>query len=171
MKPFIEQAQMYASYHQNVITQYTHLAGIPLLVFSLMIFLGFVQIIIPGVLATSLASFATLVLLIYYFRLNWQLALALTPIMIFLLWLASWFSYLGPNKVGLWVFAITFILGCAFQLYGHFVEDKKPAFSDTIYQALIAPLYLTAELFFLGGYMKDLQAQIHNVEPAVLTKD
>ncbi|HAT8246624.1 TPA: DUF962 domain-containing protein, partial [Legionella pneumophila] len=87
MKSFIEQAQFYATYHQNQATRYTHMAGVPLIMLSIMIFLGFVKIVIPGVYATDLACLATLATLIYYFLLNWQLALALTPILIFLLWL------------------------------------------------------------------------------------
>lgn len=161
MKPFIEQAQVYASYHQNKTTRYAHRLGVPLLVFSLMIFLGYVHIIIPGVIATNLAALATLLMVIYYFRLSWQLTLALMPILVFLLWLASWFNANGPDKINLWVFLITFVLGAAFQLYGHYVEGKKPAFMDNLSQALIAPLYLTAELFFMAGYMNPLKEQIY----------
>lgn len=161
MKSFIEQAQFYASYHQNPTTRYSHMAGVPLVVFSLMILLGFVKIIIPNVVETNLACFATLILMVYYFLLNWQLSLALTPIMVFLLWLASWFSYAGPTKTGMWVFVITFVVGWALQLYGHVIEGKKPAFMDNIYQALIAPLYLVAEGFFAVGYMKSLQERIY----------
>ena len=161
MKSFVEQAQLYAGYHQNIMTRYTHFAGVPIIIFSLMIFLGFVKIIIPGVFGVSLASLATLGLLIYYFRLNWQLALAITPILLILLWLAHWFTRFGPTKLGVWVFIITFVLGWGFQLYGHYIEGKKPAFMVNLSQALIAPLFLTAELFFMAGYMKPLKEQIY----------
>lgn len=161
MKSFVEQAQFYAAYHQKIMTRYTHMVGVPLIILSLMIFFGFVKIIIPGVYATNLACLVTLGVLIYYYRLNWQLALALTPILIILLWLASWFNYAGPTKLGLWVFIITFVLGWGFQLYGHYLEGKKPAFMDNLLQALIAPLFLTAELFFMVGYMNSLKEQIY----------
>ncbi|KGP62456.1 membrane protein [Legionella norrlandica] len=164
MKSFIEQAQFYAEYHNNPVTRYTHLAGVPIIILSVMIFLGFVKIIIPGVYATDLACLATLAALIYYFLLNWQLALALTPILIFLLWLASWFSHNGPIKLGLWAFIITFIIGWGLQFYGHFIEGKKPAFMVNFTQALIAPLYLTAELFFMAGLMTSLKEQIYGSE-------
>ena len=161
MKSFIDQAQFYATYHQNSTTRYTHMVGVPLIIFSMMILLGFVQIIVPGVFASNLAWFATLTILAYYFFLNWQLALALTPIMLFLLWIAHWFSEYGPTKLGCWAFIITFVLGWGFQLYGHYVEGKKPAFMDNICQALIEPLYLTAELFFIAGYMRSLHDEIY----------
>lgn len=161
MKSFLEQAQFYATYHKNPMTRYTHMVGVPIVILSFMILLGFVQIIIPGVFATNLACLTTLVLLIYYFRLNWQLSLALTPIMIILLWIASWFNHAGPTKLGLWAFIITFVLGWGLQFYGHFIEDKKPALMDNLFQALISPLYLMAELFFMAGFMKQLKEQIY----------
>jgi uncharacterized membrane protein YGL010W len=161
MKSFIEQAHFYASYHQNSMTRNTHMVGVPLIILSLMILLGFIKISMPGVFSTSLACLTTLAVLIYYFRLNWQLALALTPVMLILLWIAHWFSADGPTALGVWAFVITFIVGWGLQLYGHYVEGNKPAFMDNVCQALIAPLYLTAELIFMAGYMSGLQAQIH----------
>lgn len=161
MKPFIEQAQMYAEYHQNPQTRYTHLAGVPLIILSLMILLGFVKIIIPDVFGTNLACLTTLAVLVYYFRLNWQLALILTPIFLILLWLASWFNHAGPTTLGVWAFIITFVVGWGLQLYGHFLEGKKPAFMVNLSQGLIAPLYLTAELMFMAGLMSSLKEEIH----------
>jgi uncharacterized membrane protein YGL010W len=164
MKPFIEQAQTYASYHQQLMTRYTHFAGVPIVVLSFMILLGFVQIIIPGVFYTNFAVLGTLAFLIYYFRLNWQLALAITPIMVVLLWIARLFSHAGPTKLGVWAFIITFIAGWTLQLFGHFIEGKRPAFVDNITQALIAPLFLVAELFFMAGMMSGLKKQIYEHE-------
>ncbi|HRD70791.1 MAG TPA: DUF962 domain-containing protein [Legionella sp.] len=161
MRPFIEQAQMYAAYHQNVTTRYTHLIGVPLIILSLMILLGFVKIIIPGVYGTNLACLTSLVVLIYYFRLNWQLALPLTLVFIILLWIASWFNYYGPTTFGVWAFLITFVVGWGIQLYGHFVEGKKPAFFANLNQALIAPMFLMAELFFMAGLMSSLKEKIY----------
>ncbi|KTD76513.1 DUF962 domain-containing protein [Legionella waltersii] len=161
MKPFIAQAQLYASFHQNPVTRYTHFAGVPLIILSIMILLGFVKIVIPGVLATSLAFLVTIALLVYYFMLTWELALPLTPILLFLLWLSSWFSHEGPTKLGIWSFVITFVVGWGLQFYGHFIEGKKPAFLVNITQMLIAPLYLTAELFFMAGYMSAMKEQIY----------
>lgn len=164
MKSFIEQAQFYAEYHQNTKTRYTHMAGVPLIILAVMIFLGFIKIIMPTVFATNLACITTLIALIYYFRLNWQLALALTPIMLILLLIASWFSQDGPTPLGIWAFVIFFIVGWGLQFYGHYLEGKKPAFMDNLCQAFIAPLFLVAELFFMAGMMPALKEQIYGVE-------
>lgn len=168
MKSFIEQAQVYASFHQNTTTRYTHMVGVPLIIVSLMIFLGFVKITMPGVFATNLACLATVALLAYYYRLNWQLALPLTIIMIFLLWIASWFNAYGPTTFSIWVFVITFVVGWGLQLYGHFIEGKGPAFMTNLCQAIIAPMFLMAEAFFMAGYMKPLKDQIYGSETMVV---
>ena len=161
MKSFIEQARCYAVHHQNPKTEQTHWIGVPLITFSLMILLGFVKIVIPGVYQVSLACLTTLMLLVYYFRLHWLLALAVTPFMFFLLWLASLLSANGPNTLAFWIFVITFISGWTLQLYGHYVSQEKPAFMVHLSQVLIAPLYLMAELFFRAGLLKSLKMEIH----------
>lgn len=162
MKSFIEQARFYAGYHQKPATLYTHLIGIPLIIFSLMILMGFVQIKMPTVFSITFATIGTLVLLAYYFMLNWRLALTITPILALLLWLSTFFSHSGPTKTGIWVFFICFVAGWTLQLAGHAMEGKKPALVDNLWQALIAPLFLIAELYFMMNWMSALKAQIHD---------
>lgn len=164
MTPFIQQAQGYAAYHQNDLTRYTHMAGIPLIILSFMILLGFVHVIIINVLDINVANIATLALVIYYFRLDWRLALVLIPILAFLLWIAHFFSYEGPTAFALWSFVIIFLLGCGLQVVGHFLEKRRPAFIDNLSQVLIAPLIIVAELFFRAGYMKELKDEIYGKE-------
>lgn len=161
MKPFLDQAQCYAAHHRNPRTQQTHWIGVPLITFSLMILIGFVKIVIPGVYQISLACLATLALLAYYFRLNWVLALAITPILLFLLWISNFLSHNGPNTLAWWIFIICFISGWTLQLYGHYVAEEKPAFMTQLSQVFIAPLYLMAELLFKAGLLSSLKQQIH----------
>jgi uncharacterized membrane protein YGL010W len=114
----------------------------------------------------TLAGVATVALLIYYFILNWRLTLALAPFLLGLLWLSERITAAGPNKFSLWFFIITFILGWVFQLVGHLIEGKRPAFVDNLGQSLIAPLFLTAELFFIANRMQSLKKEIY--EPSVI---
>lgn len=162
MKSFVEQAQGYAQYHQKPLTLYTHFLGIPLILFSMMIFLGFFQLIMPGVFSTTLAEIATAVLFVCYLYLHWQLALLLFPLLVFLCWLSSLISYAGPTSFALWTFFLLFIVGWIAQLVGHFIEGNKPAFTDDLYYLLIAPLFLTAEACFILGRMEKLKDEIHH---------
>ncbi|MFC3908327.1 DUF962 domain-containing protein [Legionella dresdenensis] len=161
MKSFSEQAQFYGQYHQKKATLYSHLIGVPLIIFSLMVLLGFVKIIVPSVFATTLAGLTTLGMFIYYLLLNWRLTLLLAPVLIILLWLSTFFSHAGPTATGLWVFAITFIAGWTAQLAGHVIEGKRPALADNLVQALVAPLFLVAEVCFMAGYMTGLKKELH----------
>ncbi len=161
MKSFIEQAQLYAQYHEKELTRYTHLVGVPLIIFSSMVLLGFLHLIIPGKMNITLASLFTLLLLAYYFRLNWRLALVATPLFIILLGLAKLVSSAGPTRFALWIFIISFVLGWTMQFLGHLYEKKWPAIVDNFCQAFIAPLFLIAELLFKAGYLSDLKAKIY----------
>ncbi|WP_419418634.1 DUF962 domain-containing protein [Legionella sp. D16C41] len=161
MKSFVEQAQFYAKYHQEPVTFYTHLIGVPLIIFSLMIFLGFFHIVVPGVINIGFADIFTVIALLYYLFLNWRLGLILIPIFTFMVWIADLISWAGPTKRALWAFLILFILGWAFQLIGHFIEGRRPALINNFWQALIAPMYLMAEIFFRMGRMEALRKQIH----------
>ena len=78
-----------------------------------------------------------------------------------MLWLSSLVSYHGPTHFALWTFAIIFVLGWAFQLSGHLIEGNMPAFISGPSLALIAPLFLTAELCFKLGRMQQLREDIH----------
>lgn len=164
MTLFIDQAKQYAQYHQNQSTIYAHMAGIPLLILSLLVLLGFLHLVIPGLLDIKFADIAILALLIWYFTLNWLLALVLLPVFIVLLWIADFFNYSGPTAFGLWTFVILFLLGCALQFVGHFFEGKRPPFKINLWQMLLAPMFLTAELFFMAGRMESLKKAIHGKE-------
>lgn len=165
MIPFIEQAQYYATHHQNKLTRYTHMVGVPLILLSTMILFGFVHIVILGVVDFNVANIATLVLLIYYIRLQWRLALALTPLLIMLLWIANLFSVAGPTSFALWSFSIIALFGWTLEFIGHYFEGKPPAFTHSLWQLLIAPLLIVAELFFMAGRMKELQGEIYGEAP------
>lgn len=166
MTPFTEQAKQYTWQHHNRLTWYTHLAGVPLIVFSLIILLGFMHLVVPNVFDIKIADIAVIALLIYYFRLNWLLALILTPVFIVMLFLADLINYAGPTEFAVWAFIIIFLIGCGLQLIGHLIEGNKPAFWDNPWNAFATPMFILAEIFFMAGKMNKLKAEIHGDEVA-----
>lgn len=159
---FIEQAKSYASYHLNPKTRLTHFIGVPLIVFSLMIFLGFFKLVMPSVFSTNLAWIASVVLLAYYFKLEWRLALSITPVLFVLLLISDLISANGPSTGSVWTFILLFLIGWGFQLGGHFIYEKnRPALLDNLWQMLIAPLFLVMEGYFYFGKMFNLQSEIY----------
>lgn len=161
---FIEKARIYASYHTKSATKLTHIIGVPIIVFSLMVFLGFLKISVPGIFATDLAWILTLITLVYYCRLHLLLGLTLVPIFWGLNLLASIVSENGPTSTALEIFFTAFIAGWIIQFIGHFFEKKKPAFVDNLSQVLIAPMFLIAEAYFYFGKMQDLQSELDDKE-------
>ena len=161
MTPFIEHAKRYTAFHEKAVTRYAHMVGIPLLVLSLMILFGFVQIIVPGLLSVNVAEITTLIVLGYYFRLNWRLALPTTVLFVFLLWISQFFSTDGPTSFALWSFLIIFLLGFGVQCVGHALEGKRPAIKDLLKNFWVAPLLLMGEVFFMAGRMTPLCDEIH----------
>ena len=161
MIPFTEQAKWYAQYHHRAATKYTHMVGIPLILFSLLLFFGLVHVTVPNTFDMRLSDFIILFLIIYYFRLQWLLTLVLAPILVLLLLLANWLTAAGPTPYLLWSMLIIFVIGVIVQLVGHLLEGKRPAIFDNVKFDLASPLFLTAEAFFMAGKMKGLQEKIY----------
>lgn len=161
MKPFIEQAKHYAAQYGQGVTHYASMLSIPLIIFSLMVLLGFVHLLIPGLFDFNFACIATVILLIYYVRLEWRLTLTLTPILVFLLWIAEFFSYDGPSSFSVWIFVILFLLGAFLLLLGLIVDGQASAWDEKARCLLIAPLCLVADIIFMAGRMQSLQEAIY----------
>lgn len=161
MLSFIDQAKQYAQSHQKKSTRYTHFVGVPLIVFSLMLFFSFLHLTVPGYFSRTAAELLTLLVLVYYLVLNWRLALSIAPLLLLLLFLANWLGGSGPSADALILFASCFTIGWILQFLGHLLERNRPAFTQSIWQMLIAPLVLVAEVYFMFGKMPKLQAALH----------
>jgi uncharacterized membrane protein YGL010W len=142
---FDRQMAMYASYHRDARNRATHFVGIPAIVFSLLIPLAFVRFDVAGT-TISLALIVAAAVLALWLTLDVVIGGAMA-VVLFLLWLAAeWVAGFGQST-GWIVFAVCFAGGWAFQLVGHVYEGKRPALMDNLFQALIGPMFLMAELF------------------------
>ncbi len=168
MSLFVNKAKQYASYHTKNITKVTHFVGVPLIIFSLMIFFGFVKISVPGVFSTNLAWFLMIGVLVYYAKLNVKLAVSILPIFLIMIYLADMISSGGPTKGTFEIFLLFFVFGWVIQFVGHFYEKKKPAFMDNLSQLFIAPLFLVAEAYFYFGMLNDLYLEIYEADAEVV---
>jgi uncharacterized membrane protein YGL010W len=77
-----------------------------------------------------------------------------------LLWIAEGIASLGAAAGWTW-FAILFLGGWILQLVGHVFEGRKPALADNLFQILVAPIFLAAEVFFALGYKPHLQRKVN----------
>ncbi len=152
-----QQMQSYGAYHRDPRNKLTHVFGVPLVTFSLFLFLGWFRFVHPDVLPITAATLFYLSVCVYYFRLDWSVALIQFPFTMLLLIAADWVAQ-QSLAISASVFLTTFVLGWIIQLIGHVIEGRRPALADNLLQIFNAPLFLTVEALTLAGLRKDLTA-------------
>lgn len=161
MISFIEQAQQHAIFHQKPMSRYIQMISIPLIFLSAFIVLSCIHLTVPGILNINFAILASVALLVYYFSLNWRLALVLIPFFILFCWIAALFSNPYPTVQTLISFIIMLSMGCVVHYAGFFMEGKSPNIKNLIQATIFSPLMIAAELFFLVGWMPDLKTKVY----------
>jgi uncharacterized membrane protein YGL010W len=162
MKSAVEQLSTYKSVHLNKKNVKTHFVGVPMIVWSVMVLFSLIELPIligEGVNSTPLtfAMISLLALFIYYFMLHVSLAVGQVLFLIPLLYSAHLVSQM-PHAG--WIALAVLFVGWVIQFLGHHYEKAKPAFVDDMNQLLIGPFFLMAELFFMLGAQKKLEAKI-----------
>lgn len=143
----------------------THFIGVPLVVLSLLIALGWVRIGLPfygshGLSYNlSLAMVFMALVTIWYLKVDVKLALVQFPFSLACLVLGDSIARL-PWGLSLIIFLGVFVLGWFFQLLGHYIEGNRPALRDNFWQIFNAPLFLAAEMLFALGFCQDLRDRI-----------
>jgi len=158
VKTLEDQMSFYAAYHQDARNKATHFVGVPVIVFSLMIPLGWLRVEFGGA-TLSAALVVTAVLFLYYLVLDVPLGLAMGAVFALMLWGAEPLSQ-AALAVSLGWFLALFVGGWALQLWGHVYEGRKPALVDNLFQVFVAPIFLAAEVFFALGYKPALHEAV-----------
>ena len=130
----------------------------PLIVFSLMIPLGWLRADLAG-FTLSAALVVTAILFLYYLTLDIPLGLAMGAVFALMLWAAEPLSQASLVASLSW-FLVLFVGGWALQLWGHVFEGRKPALADNLFQIFVAPVFLAAEVFFALGYKPGLHEAV-----------
>lgn len=160
MKNIEEVLAQYKSVHFNKTNILTHFIGIPLIIYAVTLLLSLYSYSITLFnveLAATPAHIFFIGSLIYYYCLHTKLAIGMTLYVMLNLFLAS---FLLEHQYGLYIAIVIFVIGWVFQFIGHFYEKAKPAFVDDLGQFLIGPLFLMAEVYFILGWEKRLEASI-----------
>lgn len=158
MKTVDEQMAFYEAYHKHPLNKLTHFVGIPAIVFSLLVPLGWVGVPVGGMTLT-LAMLVVAGLVEYYFVLDRAFGLTMAVVLGALLAAAHAVAQWGV--AGGLVAVAFFVGGWAFQLAGHYIfEKRKPALLDNLFQMIVGPVFLCAELFFLLGFKEELHARV-----------
>lgn len=157
MKSAVEQLSTYKSVHLNPRNIQTHFIGIPLIIWSAFLLFATIRIPLGDADNVNLGMILDIGIMLYYLRLHAKLALGLALFLAPVIYTTELVAH-SENAFGL---AITvFIVGWIFQLIGHRYEKAKPAFVDDLNQLLIGPFFLMAEVYFMLGLEKQLNAEI-----------
>lgn len=159
MKNCVENLTMYAAYHRDKRNIVTHFFGIPLIVLSVVILLSRPAFATVSGVAVTPALVLAILASLYYLSQDFWLGLFLTAFLAGCLAIGQatvpydWTTWL-IRGVGL------FVIGWTLQFIGHYYEQRKPAFVDDLMGLMIGPMFVAAEIAFLLGLRKDLQAPI-----------
>ncbi len=169
MKRIEEQMAFYEAYHRHPLNKLTHFIGIPAIVFSVLVLFSAASVPAGGVAITP-AMLLVAVVLAYYFLLQPAFGFGMTLFLLPTLALARQVGQQPWPVVGI-VFLAFFLGGWVFQVVGHVVfERRRPALMDNLFQMVIGPIFLVAELFFFLGCRPELHARIrelsHRHDPA-----
>jgi uncharacterized membrane protein YGL010W len=161
----------YAAYHRDRRNILTHFAGIPMIVFAIILALATVAIPLAD-LAVTAAALVSIAACVYYLLLDRALGIALAVTLFLMCAAASEITARTTAGGALGWAAILFVWGWGLQLLGHKFEGMKPAFLDDAKQLLIGPLFVCAEIFFLLGLKPGLRRYIEDrVGPTVARRD
>jgi len=158
MKTLTDQLAKYAAYHRDGRNIALHLVGIPLIVASVDVLLSRATFVVGGLSITP-AILLSLIVGLYYLRLDLRLGLAMALLLAGGAWFGKAIATL-PAPVSLGIGLGLFVIGWIIQLVGHFYEGRKPAFVDDLIGLLIGPLFVVAEIGFLLGLRRELEAAI-----------
>jgi uncharacterized membrane protein YGL010W len=171
MQTIEQNLTQYAAYHRDRRNIATHMVGVPMIVFSLVLALATVWIPI-GPVTVTLAAIVAIASCIFYFRLDFIFGVTMAVAYFAMCALASEIVHRMGIPAALGLAALLFVIGWAIQFLGHKYEGMKPAFIDDTKQLLIGPLFICAECYFLAGARGPLRKFIEErVGPTCAKRD
>lgn len=156
---FAKEMAFYSAYHQEKRNVLIHVLGVPLISFTLLLVLSrFILFEVYG-FGVSASLVFVVVVLAYYFTLDFIFALAATILFGALFVTAEIITKSLPSSTAWGIFGAGQIIGWGAQFYGHFIFEKgRPALFDNLFQALVsAPLFVVADVFFELGFRLDVK--------------
>lgn len=148
----------YGAYHRDPRNRLTHYIGVPAIIYAMLILPALHRATIFG-FVIEIDRIIVVPFVLLYLLLDLRLGLTLAMLFALLCWAAEATTQLGVT-VSRMLAGSVFVLGWALQFFGHYLEGNRPALLTNLFQILVAPIFLTAELGFGLGLRPGLQAQI-----------
>jgi uncharacterized membrane protein YGL010W len=168
MKTLTDQLAGYAAYHRDRRNIATHLVGIPVIVFAVVVLLSRPALGEAAGVPVTPALLAAIAAAAYYLALDRPLGIAMATVLAAALALAAPLAA-APTAAWLGWGVGLFVAGWIVQFVGHWFEGRKPAFVDDLAGLVIGPLFVAAELAFMLGLRGALREEIERrAGPTVL---
>lgn len=153
----------YAAYHRDRRNVATHLVGVPMITLSVVVLLSRPHFVIAGFMPTP-AFVASLAAMFFYLRLDLRFGAVMAALLIIMQQVGIWLAALPTAQWLGWGLGM-FLVGWIIQFVGHWFEGRKPAFVDDLKSLLVGPLFVVAELAFMLGLRREVQAVISETAP------
>lgn len=138
--------QDYQSYHHHPWNEWTHFAGIPVIVVSILGLLSRISLggtTAGGAIGFDVGFFLWAAAATFYVWLDWRIGVPFSVMMLGFYVLGRQMMYSGYW----WVLLVMFLGGWVLQLVGHYrFEKKAPAFLTNFEHLLIGPIWIYAKL-------------------------
>lgn len=151
---------IYRQQFTKPITKLLQYITVPLIYFSVLIFLGWIHVAVPNLFSINLAWLSIMGLLVYYYILDIPFGVVMTVIFIILGLLADLISQPAITGIAFVVFLVLLVVGVTLLLISHMIEGKKPALLQVFSQLHVAPMFLIAQVAFKHGYRKELRLKV-----------
>ena len=151
MKTFEQQLTGYAAYHRDPRNIATHFAGVPMIMFSVVVLLSRPVLFQAGLPVTA-ALVTAVVVGLYYLRLHAATGILMALVLAAMLYFGQRLAELTTGAWLAWGVGL-FVVGWIIQAVGHVFEGRKPAFLDDLAGLVIGPLFVLCEALFAFGLL------------------
>ena len=160
---FERQMAIYATYHRDPRNRATHFIGIPAIILAILTPLALGRFSLSGA-EISWAAVAAVMTFAVWLALDRTIGAATALFLLPALLIAEWISASFTAATAWWFFAGLFAGGWVFQFWGHMFEGPPPgAREQPLFQALIGPMFLIAEIFFALGWRRNLRSRVEAI--------
>ena len=158
MKTLTDQLAQYGAYHRDPRNIATHIIGVPMIMLAVVVLLSRPAFDL-GPTVASPALLAALAAIFFYSRLDFAFGLVMALLIAVMLAVGQW---LAIQPTGVWLVSGIglFVVGWLIQFVGHWFEGRKPAFVDDLVGLLVGPLFVVAEIGFVMGMRREVQAEV-----------
>ena len=158
----------YGAYHRDRRNVATHLVGIPMIFLAVVVLLSRPVFGLSGGTMTP-AMLASVAATMFYLKLDRRFGLVMALLLVICCGAGLWIGQQATTTWLGWGLGL-FVVGWIIQFVGHWFEGRKPAFVDDLKSLLVGPLFVVAELAFLLGLRREVQAAMASADQPDATR-